>query len=147
MGNHPLRHTDGTPELRQALLDALSFCAAGFPNVTASYGVNGFTDELFEAVRSSGAERVLIAYDRDEAGDRGAEAVARRRAAEGPKCFRVRFPWRWMLTRTPWRSRRRSGAWASGCCRRCTWMSPWGAEPNERRSWAARFFHRSPGSG
>ncbi len=78
--------------LCEALLDALTFWVAGVPHVTASYGINGFTDELFEAVRSSGAERVLIAYDRDEAGERGAAQVARRLAAEGLRCYRVVFP-------------------------------------------------------
>jgi DNA primase len=36
--------------------------------------------------------RVLIAFDRDEAGDRGADALAKRLGAEGIECFRVLFP-------------------------------------------------------
>jgi DNA primase len=78
--------------LCEALLDALTFWVAGFHHVTASYGVNGFTAELFEALRSCGAERILIAYDRDEAGERAADTVARRLAAEGLRCYRVVFP-------------------------------------------------------
>jgi DNA primase len=35
---------------------------------------------------------VLIAFDRDEAGDRGAAALADRLGAEGVECFRVLFP-------------------------------------------------------
>jgi hypothetical protein len=34
----------------------------------------------------------LIAFDRDDAGDRGAEAVAKRLMAEGLDCFRLLFP-------------------------------------------------------
>ena len=84
----------GQPEiiLCEALLDALTFWAAGYRNVTSCYGVNGLTDELVGALKSCGAERILIAFDRDEAGDRGAEAVAKRLMADGLDCFRLLFP-------------------------------------------------------
>jgi DNA primase catalytic core len=84
----------GQPEviLCEALIDALTFWAAGYRNVTSCYGVNGMTDELMGALKSCGARRILIAFDRDEAGDRGAEAVAKRLTAEGIDCFRLLFP-------------------------------------------------------
>ena len=78
--------------LCEALIDALTFWAAGYRNVTSCYGVNGLTDELLAALKSSGAQRILIAFDRDEAGDRGAEALAKRLTAEGLDCFRLLFP-------------------------------------------------------
>ena len=78
--------------LCEALFDALTFWAAGYRNVTSCYGVNGFTDELLAALKSCGAQRILIAFDRDEAGDRGAEALAKRLAAEGLDGFRLLFP-------------------------------------------------------
>jgi DNA primase catalytic core len=78
--------------LCEALLDALTFWAAGYRNVTSCYGVHGFTEELLAALKSSGAERILIAFDRDEAGDRGAEQLAKRLLAEGLDCFRLLFP-------------------------------------------------------
>ena len=59
--------------LCEALIDALTFWSAGYRNVTSCYGVHGMTDELLAALKSCGAERVLIAFDRDEAGDRGAQ--------------------------------------------------------------------------
>jgi DNA primase len=85
---------EGQPEiiLCEALLDALTFWAAGYRNGTSCYGVNGMTDELLGALKSCGARRILIAFDRDEAGDRGAEAVAKRLTAEGLDCFRLLFP-------------------------------------------------------
>src|SRR3546814_19848342 len=43
-------------------------------------------------VCSSDLERVLIAFDRDEAGERGAAAVAERLMATGIACFRILFP-------------------------------------------------------
>ena len=85
---------DGQPEiiLCEALIDAMTFWAAGYRNVTSCYGVNGMTDELLGALKICGAQRILIAFDRDEAGDRGAEAVAQRLTAEGLDCFRLQFP-------------------------------------------------------
>ena len=78
--------------LCEALIDALTFWRAGFKNVTSCYGVHGLTDELLTALKTSGAERVLIAFDRDEAGDRGANDVAQKLIAAGFGCYRVRFP-------------------------------------------------------
>jgi DNA primase catalytic core len=85
---------DGANEviLCEALFDAMTFWCAGYRNVTSCYGVHGLTDELLAALKTCGAERVLIAFDRDEAGDRGAASVAERLAAEGLECFRIQFP-------------------------------------------------------
>jgi DNA primase catalytic core len=78
--------------LCEALFDAMTFWCAGYRNVTSCYGVHGLTDELLAMLKTCGAERVLIAFDRDEAGDRGAETVAQRLAAEGLEAFRIQFP-------------------------------------------------------
>jgi DNA primase len=76
----------------ESLIDALTFWNAGYRNVTSCYGVNGLTDELLTALKTCGAQRALIAFDRDEAGDRGAEALAERLMGEGLECFRLLFP-------------------------------------------------------
>jgi DNA primase catalytic core len=78
--------------LCEALIDALTFWCAGFRNVTAAYGVEGFTADHLAAFRRYGTERVLIAYDRDDAGDRAAEKLAARLIAEGIECWRIQFP-------------------------------------------------------
>ena len=78
--------------LCEALLDALTFWCAGYRNVTTSYGIEGFTEEHVAAFKRHGTERVLIAYDRDDAGERGAAKAAERLIAEGIECFRVQFP-------------------------------------------------------
>ena len=78
--------------LCEALIDALSFWCAGYRNVTSSYGAGGFTDELLEAITAAGVKRVLIAYDRDAAGDKGAVAVAEGLAERGISAHRVNFP-------------------------------------------------------
>jgi len=78
--------------LCEALIDALSFWCAGFRNVTASYGVGGFTDDHLAAFKGNGTERVLVAYDRDAAGDRAAAELAEQLTAEGIDCYRIEFP-------------------------------------------------------
>ena len=78
--------------LCESLIDALSFWCCGQRHVTAAYGVEGFTAEHLGALKEHGIERVLIAYDRDDAGDRAAAKLAERLQAEGIECFRVLFP-------------------------------------------------------
>ena len=78
--------------LCEALIDALTFWCAGFRNVTASYGVNGFTNDHREAFQRHGVKNVWIAYDRDEAGDRAAEALKDELAKLGIGSHRVLFP-------------------------------------------------------
>jgi DNA primase len=78
--------------LCEALIDALTFWRAGFRNVTASYGIEGFTADHLAAFQRHGTQRVLIAYDRDEAGERAAEKLAEKLIAEGLECYRIQFP-------------------------------------------------------
>ena len=78
--------------LCEALIDAMTFWCAGFRHVIAAYGVNGFTGGHLAALQYHGVKRVLIAFDRDEAGDRGAETVAAELAGAGIDAWRVRFP-------------------------------------------------------
>ena len=63
--------------LCESLIDALTFWCAGIRNVTAAYGVEGFTQDHRETIRAAGTKRIFLAYDRDEAGDRAAETLSR----------------------------------------------------------------------
>lgn len=78
--------------LCEALIDALTFWCAGYRNVTASYGVEGFTDDHLAAFKRHGIERILIAYDRDAAGENASAKLAEKLIAEGIECWRVEFP-------------------------------------------------------
>ncbi|MEH0834606.1 DNA primase [Pectobacterium cacticida] len=78
--------------LCESLIDAMSFWVAGYRNVTAAYGVNGFTDEMRQAFIRHGVKQVLIAFDNDAAGDEGAVKLAAALAADGIAPFRVVFP-------------------------------------------------------
>jgi DNA primase len=85
---------DGAEEviLCEALIDALTFVAAGFDNVTSAFGVNGCTDDILAALQACGCRRVLIAFDRDDAGERAAVELAPRLQALGLDVFRLQFP-------------------------------------------------------
>jgi DNA primase len=78
--------------LTEALIDAMTFWCAGHRNVTAAYGVEGLTDDHLAAFKRCGVRRVLIAFDRDDAGERGAVKASERLMAEGLECYRVQFP-------------------------------------------------------
>ena len=76
----------------EALLDGLTLWALGLHHVTAAYGVEGFTDEHLAALQRHQVRRVLIAYDRDVAGDRAAVQLAVRLVAAGIDSYRVQLP-------------------------------------------------------
>ncbi len=76
----------------ESLIDALTFWCAGFRHVTACYGAGGFTADHERAFERHGVRRVLIAFDRDDAGDKAAKELAAGLAAKEVECFRVEFP-------------------------------------------------------
>jgi DNA primase len=76
--------------LCEAVLDALTFWVNGFKNVTCLFGTEGFTDELWDALRK--VQRVRIAYDADDAGERAAQRDTERFQKHGIEVFRVKFP-------------------------------------------------------
>jgi DNA primase catalytic core len=78
--------------LTEALIDAMTFWCAGYTNVTAAYGVEGFTDDHVTTFQRCGVRRVLIAFDRDDAGERGTAKVVERLTAAGLECLRIQFP-------------------------------------------------------
>lgn len=78
--------------LCESIIDALSFWTYGFKNVTASYGVSGFTDEVLHAFIEKRIQCVHIAYDRDDAGDSAAKKLSKQLNSEGIETRRILFP-------------------------------------------------------
>lgn len=78
--------------LTEAPLDALAFWCAGYRNVTCAWGASGLTEEIVAALVEHKIKRVLIAYDRDAAGEKGASAAAQTLADKGMAVYRVLFP-------------------------------------------------------
>ncbi|MBY0573683.1 MAG: toprim domain-containing protein [Undibacterium sp.] len=87
-----LMAANGEVILCEALIDAMTFWVNGFKNVTASYGTNGFTEDHLAAFTQYQIKRVLIAYDRDEAGNNAADALAEKLQEHGIVCYRIQFP-------------------------------------------------------
>ena len=87
--------------LCESIIDALTFWCAGFRNVTASYGVNGFTDDHRAAFQKHGTRSVWIAYDRDEAGDAAAERLKEELERSASTHIGCCFRRAWMRTNTP----------------------------------------------
>ena len=79
--------------LCESLIDAMTFWRHGMENVTSIFGTEGFTDELFEALKTHKIETVRLAYDADEAGERAAKRDSDRLQSIGIECHKVRFPW------------------------------------------------------
>ena len=78
--------------LCEAALDALTLWVNGIRNVSFIYGTNGFTEDIFEAIKTNHVKRVVLAYDADEAGNRAAIKHTERLAAHGIDVRRMRFP-------------------------------------------------------
>ena len=78
--------------LCESLIDALTFWRWGFKQVTCSYGTNGFTDELLQCFIDKNIKRVLIAYDRDSAGNEASEKLVKQLNKNNIEVYRILFP-------------------------------------------------------
>ncbi len=78
--------------LCESIIDAMTFWVNGFKNVLTSYGINGFTEAHVNLLLQHKIERVLIAYDCDQAGNTAAIALAEQLQGYGMVCFRLQFP-------------------------------------------------------
>jgi len=78
--------------LCESIIDALTFWRSGFKHVTTSYGTSGFTNEILQALIDGNVKRVLIAYDRDDAGNAAAAKVAKKLNKENIDAYRILFP-------------------------------------------------------
>ena len=78
--------------LCEALIDALTFWSVGYHNVISSYGIEGFTADHLAAFKRYCIEKVLIAYDRNEAGGIAARILSEKLTREGITCCRIQFP-------------------------------------------------------
>ena len=78
--------------LCESLIDALTFWSHGFKNVTTSYGTGGFTEDILKAFKVNKIKRVLIAYDRDKAGEDAAKELSIKLNTENIDTYRIQFP-------------------------------------------------------
>lgn len=85
-------NADGDIIICEAIIDALTLWAHGFKNVTAAYGINGFTEHHRALCFQSAVKTVSIAYDNDEAGNGAAATLADELMAAGKSVYRVIIP-------------------------------------------------------
>ena len=79
--------------LCESVIDALTFIRNGMENATCIFGTQGFTEELFEAIKAArGLDAVRLAYDSDEAGETAAKRDSDRLQKIGLEVYRIRFP-------------------------------------------------------
>ena len=78
--------------LCESLIDAMTCWVNGFKNVTTSYGVHGFTEDLLTVIQSNDIKTVFIAYDRDEAGDKAAHELIEKLTREKVTAVRLKLP-------------------------------------------------------
>jgi DNA primase catalytic core len=89
---NPEKNGGGWCVLCESLIDALTVWSAGFESVTTAYGTNNFTAATLETLQAQNVRDVLIAFDRDTAGDQAAATVAEQLQAVGINAWRVLFP-------------------------------------------------------
>jgi DNA primase catalytic core len=77
--------------LCQSVIDALTFWVNGFKQVVAHMGLTGFTADHLNLFKAYGIERVLIAYEKTEAGDQAAERISLLLNEHSIESFRIVF--------------------------------------------------------
>jgi DNA primase catalytic core len=69
--------------LTESVIDALSLLQLGLQNVSACYGTGGFTSVHRKALADAAVRSVVVAFDSDEAGAKGADKLAGKLLADG----------------------------------------------------------------
>ncbi len=61
--------------ITESIIDALSCYTLGFKNVSASFGVQGFTENHIKLMEENNTRRIVIAYDNDQPGKLASEKL------------------------------------------------------------------------
>ena len=80
--------------LCEGILDALSLMSLGHPNVTASFGINGFTEEMLKMFVVKGIERVMICYDNDRPAEKATFLLAEKFKNVNIEAYQISFPYK-----------------------------------------------------
>ena len=75
----------------ESIIDALSFWVAGYKNVTAIYGTNGFTDYHRDALAKYKTKTVLLALDRDDQGAAAVRKISKELLASEINVYQIQF--------------------------------------------------------
>ena len=75
----------------ESIIDAMSFWVAGYKNVTAIYGTNGFTDYHRDALAKYKTKTVLLALDRDDQGAAAVKKISKELLASEINVYQIQF--------------------------------------------------------
>ena len=78
--------------LVESIFDALSLWIAGFHNVIALCGKDGWSEEHAELIRTNGVTELYVAFDNDAAGMTAADSLASQLAGLGVAVHRITWP-------------------------------------------------------
>jgi DNA primase catalytic core len=78
--------------LCESIIDAMSFWVAGYKNVTAIYGTNGFTNYHLDALAKYKTKTVLLALDRDDEGEAAVKKISKKLLESEINVYRCDFP-------------------------------------------------------
>jgi DNA primase catalytic core len=76
----------------QSLIDALTFWCAGFRNVTCSFGLSEFDDDLLNALHQFRPKRLLIAFEGTQRGEDAAQMLNQHLSNFEIETYRVELP-------------------------------------------------------
>jgi DNA primase catalytic core len=90
--NHQAAKRSKSLILTESIIDALTLYNAGFRDVIPCYGVNGLTEDHLNLFERHQTKEVYICFDRDEAGEQGAERIAGQLKEKNIDAYTVKLP-------------------------------------------------------
>jgi len=90
--NHLAVKRGPTLILAESVVDALTLYGAGFKEVVPCWGVNGLTEDHLALIARHKTKEVYVCFDRDDAGDKGAEKIAGQLKEKGIAAYVMRLP-------------------------------------------------------
>jgi DNA primase len=90
--NHQAAKRSNSIILTESIIDALTLYNAGFKDVIPCYGVNGLTEDHLNLFERHQTKEVYICFDRDEAGEQGAERIKEQLKEKNTDSYIVRLP-------------------------------------------------------
>lgn len=90
--NYQAARRSPTILLTEAVIDALTLYAQGFKNVIPCYGAQGLSSDHLSCFKESGVKEVILCFDSDEPGKKGAAHAANGLSELGITCSVVTLP-------------------------------------------------------
>ena len=90
--NHQAAKRSKSIILSESIIDALTLYNFGFKDVIPCYGVNGLTEDHIKLFQRHGTKEIYICFDRDDAGEQGAERIAGQLKEKNIETYIVKLP-------------------------------------------------------